>query len=144
MFPVVWCQANLRDMTFDIKGRSKMAAETRNKDVLIDRLIELAGHTQIVHHIQGRIRLKVKLSGLFLAQDLEAEDMKKYFMGIVDVRTNAAARSIVISYDTGAIAPDLWDRLVNCSADPLHRSSVKEELEKLSRPGPEHSDPRQL
>jgi hypothetical protein len=142
MFPVVWCQANLRDMTFDIKGRSKMAAEIRNKDVLIDRLIELAGQTQIVHHIQGRIRLKVKLSGLFLAQDLEAEDMKKYFMGIVDVRTNAAARSIVISYDTGAIAPDLWDRLLNCNVDPSLRSSVKEELEKLSRPGPEHFDPR--
>jgi hypothetical protein len=138
MFPVVWCQANLRDMIFDIKGRSKMLEETRNKAVLIDRLIELAGQTQISHHIQGRIRLKVKLSGLFLAQELEAEDLKKCFMGIVDVRTNAAARSIVISYDAGAIAPDLWQRLVNCKKEPSLRSSVKEELERLSRPELEH------
>lgn len=125
-------------MIFDIKGRSRMLEESRNKDVLIDRLIELAGQTQISHHIQGRIRLKVKLSGLFLAQDLEAEDLKKCFMGIVDVRTNAAARSIVISYDTGAIAPGLWQRLVNCKKEPSLRSSVKEELERLSRPEPEH------
>jgi len=84
----------------------------------------------------------VKLPGLFLAQDIEVADLMKHFMGILDARINAAARSIVISYDTGAIAPDLWDRLLNCNVDPSLRSSVKEELEKLSRPGPEHFDPR--
>jgi hypothetical protein len=50
------------------------------------------------------------------------------------VRTNAAARSIVISCDTGAIAPDLWQRLVNSKKDPSLRSSLKEELGRLSRP----------
>jgi hypothetical protein len=131
-------------MIFHIEGRSKMADETGNKDVLIDGLLDLAGQTAIAHHIPGRIRLKVKLTGLFLARDLEAGDLTKYFMGIVDVRTNAAARSIVISYDTGAIAPDLWERLVNCKKDPSLRSAVKEELERLSRPELDQRSPQQL
>ena len=81
----------------------------------------------------GRIRLEVKLPGLLLARDFEAEDLTKYFIGIVDVRTKAAARSIIISYDKAAIAPDLWERLVDCKKDPSRRSSVKEELRRLSR-----------
>ena len=121
-----------------------MAQETRRKDVLIDGLIDLAGQTAIAHHIPGRIRLKVKLPGLLLAQDLEAGDLTKYFMGIMDIRTNAAARSVVISYDTRAIAPDLWERLVNCKKDSSLRSSVKRELESLSRPELDLCCPRQL
>ena len=121
-----------------------MAYESGNKDVLIDGLIDFAGQTAIAHHIPGRIRLKVKLPGLLLAQDLEAGDLVKYFIGILDVRTNAAARSVVISYDTGAIAPDLWQRLVNCKKDPSLRSSVKEELGRLSRPELDQRGPEQL
>ncbi|MGA2938767.1 MAG: hypothetical protein ABSF52_16950 [Syntrophobacteraceae bacterium] len=121
-----------------------MAYESGNKDVLIDGLIELAGQTAIAHHIPGRIRLKVKLPWLLLARDLEAGDLMKYFIGILDVRTNAAARSVVISYDTGAIAPDLWQRLVNCKKDPSLRSSVKEELGRLSRPELDQRGPEQL
>jgi hypothetical protein len=88
-------------MILDVKGRSKMAEETGNKDVLIDRLIDIAGQTAIVHHIPGRIRLQAKLPGLLLARDFEAGDLMKCFIGIVDVRTNAAERSMAISYGTG-------------------------------------------
>jgi hypothetical protein len=90
-------------MILDVKGRSKMAEATGNKDVLID----IAGQTVIVHHIPGRIRLEAKLPGLLLARDFEAGDLMKCFIGIVDVRTNAAERSMAISYGMGAIAPDL-------------------------------------
>ena len=126
-----------------------MALDTRNQktgngDVLIDRLIQIAGQTGIAHHIPGRIRLKVKLSGLLLAQGLEAADLMKYFRGIQDARTNAAARSIVISYDTEVIAPDLWERLVNGEKDPSLGSSVKEQLKRLSRPELEQRGPKPL
>ncbi len=116
-----------------------MTEQNENKDSFIDMLIELAGQTAIVHHIPGRIRLKVNLPGLFLARDLDAGDLLKYFTGVVDVRTNAAARSIIISYDTGAIAPHLWERLVDCKKDPSLRSSVKEELDRLSRANIDHA-----
>ena len=116
-----------------------MTPDTRNRDVLIDRLIDLAAQASIVHHIPGRIRLKLKLTGLLLAQDLEAEELTKCFTGILDARTNAAARSIVISYNPGVIAPDLWERLVNGKKDPYFNNSVKEQLEKLFRPELKHS-----
>ena len=111
-----------------------MARENGKKYTLIDRLIDLAGQTEISHHIPGRIRLKVKLQGLLLAQDLEVEDLMKYFIGILDTRTNAAARSIIINYDEKVISPDLWERLVIVKNHPTLRESVKEALQSLSRP----------
>lgn len=111
-----------------------MAKENGKKYVLIDRLIDVASQTEISHHIPGRIRLKVKLSGLLLAQDLEVEYLTKYFNGILDARTNAAARSIIISYDKTVISPDLWERLVTVKNNPALRESVREALQSLSRP----------
>lgn len=110
-------------------------ALTENKKIIIDRLIDLAGQAAIVHHIPGRIRLKVRLQGLLIAQDMQADDLVKYFKGILDVRANAAARSIVIGYDAGVIAPDFWDRLVGGKMDPSLGNSVREQLESLLRPG---------
>ena len=111
-----------------------MATENGKQYILIDRLIDVACQTEISHHIPGRIRLKVKLSGLLLAQDLETEYLMKYFNGILDARTNAAARSIVITYDKGVISPDLWERLVRVKNNPALRESVRETLQSLVRP----------
>lgn len=103
------------------------------KTVLIERLIEVAAHTGIVHHIPGRIRLKLRMSGLLPARNLDADDLVKYFEGILDARVNAASRSIVINYDEKVIAPELWERLVNGKKDPQQRGSVRQQLEKLAR-----------
>jgi hypothetical protein len=93
--------------------------------------MELAGQTTIVHHIPGRIRLKVKLSGLRIAREMNVEDLVNHFDGILEARPNIAARSIIVTYDTDKIAPALWERLVNEKRDPSVRNSVREELERL-------------
>ncbi len=111
-----------------------MAQETAKKDVFIDRLIGLATQTEIVHHTPGRIRLKIGLSGLYLAMNLDAADLMKYFDGILDARTNAAARSIIICYDERVIAPDLWEQLVDAKKDSPLRDLVREQLERLAKP----------
>lgn len=103
-------------------------------DLLIDKLIELAAQSSIAHHIPGRIRLKVKLSALLHAQDLDISELVERFSGILDARANPGALSIVISYDTGIIAPGLWERMVNGKSDPSQRQSAREELLKLVRP----------
>ena len=121
-----------------------MAQDSGKKYLFIDRLIDLAGQTEIAHHIPGRIRFKVKLAGLLLAQDLEASDLMKYFTGILDARANVAALSIIISYDEGVISPDLWERLVMANKNPSLRESVREDLKRLSRPGLESCAPKQL
>ena len=104
------------------------------EDLIIDRLIDLAAQSSIAHHIPGRIRLKVKLSALLLARDLEISDLVDRFSGILEARANAGARSIVIGYDTATIDPALWDRLVNGDDDPSHRQSIREQLQRLVRP----------
>jgi hypothetical protein len=121
----------------------KVTQETTKQNVLIDRLMDLAAQTGIAHHIPGRIRLKVKLSGLPLVQGLEAADLTKYFIGILDARTNAAARSILISYDERVIPPHLWEHMINGKKDPSIRQSVKEQLERLSRPELEQCSTKQ-
>ncbi len=109
-------------------------AEKEKKDLIIDKLIELAGQTSIAHHIPGRIRLKVSLSGLFAARDLEAGDLMKYFSGIIEAKANVASRSIVIRYDTGTVAPDFWERLIDCKESPALTNTIKEELQMLFMP----------
>lgn len=103
-------------------------------DLIIDKLIELAGQTAIAHHIPGRIRLKVNISGLLIARDLDAADLMKCFSGILDAKANAASRSIVIVYDTDVVTPDFWEHLVNCKESPALRNSIRAELQRLSRP----------
>ena len=109
-------------------------AHKGKKELIIDKLIELTGQTVIAHHIPGRIRLKVNISGLLLARDLDAADLMKCFSGILDAKANAASRSIVISYDTDVVAPDFWEHLVNCKENPALKNSIREELQRLSRP----------
>ncbi|MGC8494861.1 MAG: hypothetical protein ACP5SH_24320 [Syntrophobacteraceae bacterium] len=103
-----------------------------NTDLLIDRLIELATQSDIVHHIPGRIRLKVKLAALLRARDLEISELVDRFAGILDARANAGARSIVISYDTATISPALWDLLVNGKADPPQQKTIRDQLARLA------------
>ena len=111
-----------------------MARQTSDREELMDRLIELAHQTIIVHHIPGRIRLRVKLSGLLLAQQMEVADLVSRFEGILEARANLAARSIVFTYDPATITPALWEQLVNRNKDPSTQNSVKKELGRLFRP----------
>jgi hypothetical protein len=111
-----------------------MAEQTSNNDLLLDRLVELGAQVMIVHHIPGRIRLKVRLSGLLIAGQLDIEDLVNRFEGILEARANVAARSIVITYDTEAIAADLWEQLVNEKKDPTAQNSVRNELARLLKP----------
>jgi hypothetical protein len=119
-----------------------MGQYTTGKNILIDKLIDLAAHTDIVHHIPGRIRLKVGFSGLLLARDLDAADLMKHFNGILDARVNAPARSIVIGYDKRVIDPDFWNHLIDLRSNPELRRSVEKELERLSRREPCDSEQR--
>jgi hypothetical protein len=113
--------------------REMMNENLPDENLLIDRLIELAGQSAIAHHIPGRIRLKVKLSALLLARDLEISDLVDRFEGILDARANAGSRSIVISYDTGTIAPGLWERMVDGKSDSARKESIREQLARLVR-----------
>jgi hypothetical protein len=79
-------------------------------------LLALRRHLHIAHHVPGRVRLKISLSAL---QDVSRADAEKVLRllesahGIENVRLNAAARSVVITYERARIAPEDWEVLVH-------------------------------
>lgn len=77
--------------------------------------LELRRYLQIVHHVPGRIRLRIKLA---LVKELKRvntgvlDDVMQAIDGISDVRVNAAAGSVVVNYRAKSIAPDWWTTLI--------------------------------
>jgi len=73
----------------------------------------MSTYFDVVHHIAGRIRLRV--SPRFLKQPL-AKDAAKLtqqinaIRGIKQIRLNLAIGSVVIQYDPQIIQPNLWEQ----------------------------------
>ena len=73
-------------------------------------------HLKIVHHVPGRIRLRV---GMALFKELGGVDkglfdrILRSIDGIKDVRINPSAASVVISYSPSNLQPNWWDTLVH-------------------------------
>jgi hypothetical protein len=78
---------------------------------IIDTVISLAPHTEICHHIPGRIRLKISLSGLGLFDRSGIARTIHAIPGVMNQRINLHARSVVIEYDRKRIPYDLWELL---------------------------------
>lgn len=71
----------------------------------------------VAHHIPGRIRLRVK-AALFreLGDDVDTkvlDEILKTVEAIKDVRVNAIAGSVVVSYDSDRLKPVWWETLIN-------------------------------
>lgn len=80
--------------------------------------LSLRRHLRIVHHVAGRIRLRISGSAAeeFRGKELDRDILDRVLEkmdGIEDVRVNAMAASAVISYRPGVIRPVWWDTLIN-------------------------------
>ncbi len=99
----------------------------------ISPFLVLRKHLKIVHHIPGRVRLRV---GATLFKELEGVDSSLFdqvlgeIEGIHDVRINPAAASVVINYSPTKLQPDWWNTLIDGeegkAADMLHRLIASE------------------
>jgi len=92
----------------------------RLPDVDRDMVVSLRKYVAIVSHVQGRARLKISMDILRhpLLQEIskfkeeEVIAAAKKVRGVVDVRLNMMARSLVVQYDPNEIEPsDLKDFL---------------------------------
>jgi len=85
------------------------------EDFDFDMFLVLRKHLKIVHHVPGRIRLRVA-AALFKEFDgIDSQVFDKILgaiAGIKDVRVNALAGSVVISYAAKQIKPSWWDTLI--------------------------------
>jgi hypothetical protein len=80
-----------------------------------ERLNGLMAHVSIVHHVQGRLRLRLHSGVLaWLAQtpDGSPESWLARLPGVSGLRLNKAAASLLIEYDARLIPPNWWERLL--------------------------------
>jgi hypothetical protein len=78
-------------------------------------LLALREHLSIVHHLPGRIRLRLGVALWGAAARFERErfqDLLDGLQGIRQVRVNPAVASVVIEYDPGLVPPANWDTLI--------------------------------
>jgi hypothetical protein len=74
----------------------------------------LSKHIEIVHHVKGRVRLKIdtKIANSGISLGLEDfENLSKNLKGIKSSRLNKIAKSLTIEYDYELIPSSLFDDL---------------------------------
>lgn len=80
----------------------------------LNALHALRQHVDIVHHVPGRVRLRLGLPLLAGVEQIDLSVLQRFLAaveGIHDVRINVAALSVVIQYDPTQMAPSLWQTL---------------------------------
>jgi len=100
----------------------------RTPDQVVDTLMTLAPHAEIAHHIPGRVRLKILLSGFAVARKLDLKGLTKSIPGVLKLRLNLFARSIVIDYDQEKLSPRLWEDISRLRNAPAMTAALKERL----------------
>lgn len=103
----------------------------RGDSRIVDTLLLLAPHTEIVHHIPGRIRLRVLRSGIQLAAKTDIQAILRAIPGIRQVRVNPVVGSVVVDYDSQTLPAPLWERLGKLRFDAALQSELKRDLEAL-------------
>lgn len=83
---------------------------------LVD-LLRLRQALGIVHHVPGRIRLRLgsEIWDWAQVQGLDADQASGWLLtvaGVTGTRLNPAAASLVVEYDTRRLDPDWWETLV--------------------------------
>lgn len=96
------------------------------------KIIELVSYFTIIHHIKGRIRLRVdpKIKQLNANVTLEdIENLPKKINGLKSVKINKIVGSITVEYDSNIFADKLWIDLVN----KQNLDEISQILNKLSK-----------
>lgn len=80
-------------------------------------LLRLRQGLGIVHHVPGRIRLRLGAAIRDWARDPRldagrARDWLCAVAGVTATRLNPAAASLIVEYDPGRLEPDWWETLV--------------------------------
>jgi hypothetical protein len=81
----------------------------------LQTFIELRKHISIVHHVKGRIRLKIALNFIKRFSHVSLSDLESLFRsieGVKGIRMIWSARSVVICYDPHLISSELWQGLL--------------------------------
>lgn len=95
---------------------------TPTAPTLQQAVLEFRRFLSIVHHVTGRVRLRLDPRALDVWPHGSRSALGFPFErleGIRGVRVNAAALSVAIEYDPRVISPTLWDTLVRGDDDQV-------------------------
>jgi hypothetical protein len=115
-----------------VQRLSGAASMDRLNSHVVDDLLLLAQHTEIVHHIPGRIRLRVTRSGVRLAATIDVPALLQAIPGIRQVRVNPVVGSVMVEYDAQRLPFPLWEKLGKLKSDASLHPQLKRDLESLS------------
>ena len=110
------------------KERKSMGSST---STIIDDLMCLAPHTEIAHHIPGRVRIKVLPSGYEMALNMDTDELIRCIPGITRIKVNPASRSLVIEYDQERLPYELWEKLRYLKGKPELEMEIRSRLQNV-------------
>ncbi|MCU0589680.1 MAG: hypothetical protein MUF52_16215 [Syntrophobacteraceae bacterium] len=117
-------------MTADTTDKPSPSSVAERGAIIADLLL-LAPHTEIVHHIPGRIRLRLGKSGLGVLARTDVETLLRHVPGIRSLRVNRLVGSLTLEYDESRLPHGLWERLAALRERPDLRGEVEEWLNDL-------------
>ena len=83
--------------------------------ITTEDIIKIAGYFTIVHHIDGRLRVRVnpKITNESSSISLkDIEDLPSKINGIKKIKINKIVASVTITYEPSIFAPSLWTDLI--------------------------------
>ena len=84
--------------------------------ITAEKLVELAQYFTIIHHIKGRLRVRVSSKIKEQSGDISMSDIEKLpqkIKGIKKIKINKIVGSITIEYEDNIFAKELWDDLIS-------------------------------
>jgi hypothetical protein len=99
--------------------------------LIVKNLLLLARHLEVVHHVPGRIRVRVLPSALKYVNKDEIEEMIRRIPGIISLKVNPIVGSVVIEYNKQKLPYDLWTSIGQLRRKPELSEDLKNRLEAL-------------
>lgn len=112
-------------------GAKPVLSSTPDRETIIGDLLLLAPHTQIVHHVRGRIRLRLKPSGLAVVKKTNVKRLMHSIPGIRNLRVNPVVGSLILDYDEARLPFSVWEKLAEIRSRPELEPVVKKILNDL-------------
>lgn len=84
-------------------------------DISSEKIVEIASYFKVVHHVAGRLRVRVnpkikELSNGICLEDIE--QIPKKINGIKSIKINKIVASITIEYDNAIFPKQTWEDLI--------------------------------
>ncbi len=98
---------------------------------IVKKLLHLAPHLEVAHHVPGRIRLRIRASGLGLVLHYNVDDVMRNIPGVTGIRINAPAKSVVIEYNERHLPVSLWKNVEKVRERPELINTIAAQLRSL-------------